>query len=265
MSDKDENENNKDPVDLVAFEAKIRSEMSTEFDVEKQKIIDNRDEILGEKRAIQEQFKDIDPAQLQEFREIQKRAETDVNLKLASEGKMDELTQRLTQGQRAAWDEKTTEYETQLTTKNGILEGLEAEIASLKQTNTNMSKSQYLKDLTSTDDSFKSEYFGHFSELYMRKMDIDGETGSIYALDDSGKRIVDTSGELETFQTYYNKQKVKDGLFWNGASGSGHAGAGDGEGGKPFNQMTSADKTALRTEMGEAKYAQYLVAQLKTN
>ena len=199
------------------LEAKLRSEISAEIsasltaehEAEIKKIVGNRDEILGEKRALQEQYKDIDPAKLQEFRDLQKKAETDDLLRLASEGKMDELSNRLTQSQRDAWDEKSQEYETRLTEKTGLLEGLEEEVASLKQTNTNMSKTQYLKELTSTDDAFKADYFSHFTKLYMDRLDIDTETGSVYALDERGKRIVDTSGDLETFKSFYNKQKSK--------------------------------------------------------
>lgn len=248
-------------INVEEIEAKVRAQLQSEFEEEKAKIIHNRDEILAEKKELQDRFKGVDPDKLAQFQEFQSKIEKDELLRLASEGKVDQLSEQIMSGQRAAWDEQVSEYETRLEASSGKIGELENMVNELRSQNVNMQKNQYLKELTSTDETFKSDYFGHFVKLYSDRMDIDEKTGNVYALDDRGKRMVDANGELESFNSFYNRQKIKDGLFWTAGSGSGQLSGGDGEGRKPLSQMTLAEKSELRKEMGDKAYFEMVAKQ----
>ena len=249
MSEQQENQPQNNPVDVAAIEARLRSEL----EAEKAKILANRDQILEEKRQLEQRFKGFDEDKYAKFQEFQQRVEKDEMLKLASEGQFDEITAKLMSGQINAWKEKENEWDERLTNAQKHAEEKEQESKALHDKLLATLKKQYLKDITISDDSFKKENFAEFAELYASRVEIDEETGAAFALD-NGKRMFDTEGNPVLFNDFYAKQKVKSGLFWNGGSGSGYKGGQGGQSVLDIGSMSPADSAALRKEIGDDEY-----------
>ena len=174
-------------------------------------------ELLGK---LQE-FKGFDKEQFTQFQEFQKRVEKDEMLKLAAEGNFEELSHKLMSSQQKAWNETQSEYEERLEAAQKQAQEFQSEAERLDSEYKNLQKRQYLKDLATGDDSFKSDYFSDFFELQSRRAEIDPEFGQVFALEDDGKRQIDADGNFVKFEDYYSKLKMKHGLFWNAGSGSG--------------------------------------------
>lgn len=228
MSETQENQS----VDENAIREKVQSELEAkyrqQFEEEKQKIIGNRDQILEEKRQLEQRFKGIDPDKLQQFEQYRKRVEADEELQLIEQGKIDDVVRRRMEGREKAWNETQAEYEERLKAAQSQASEYEKRASELENKAKEMLKRQYFKDLTSEDDSFKKDYFGDFFALQSKFADVDESTGTVYALDENGKRRVDTDGNFVKFEDYYAKLKVNHGLFWNGGQGSGMKGNGQG-------------------------------------
>jgi hypothetical protein len=96
----------------------------------------NRDEILGEKKALQAKFdeqaalwKDLDP---EAVRNIMGRLENDEETKLLAEGKMDEVIERRTERLKADHATQITNLETKLTEAVGNYDGAKSTVKELK-------------------------------------------------------------------------------------------------------------------------------------
>lgn len=209
-------------------------------------------------------YKGFDKIQMEGYRNYLKELENNEEMRLISEGKHDEVIQRRMAGREKAWTETQAEYEQRLTASQEKADSFSAELDSLKQKNIDMQKRQYFKDLTLGDDSFKKDYFGDFFELQSKFADIDESTGAVYALDEQGKRRVDTDGNLVKFDDYYSKLKVTKGLFWNTGSGSGVPGGSGGDmlGGDP-SKWSQEQKHAYIQKNGREAYAKMLGASKK--
>jgi len=258
MAEQQENQPQNNPVDVAAIEARLRSEL----EAEKAKILANRDQILEEKRQLEQRFKGFDEDKYAKFQEFQQRVEQDEMLKMASEGRLDELSSKLMSGQINAWKEKETEWDERLNSAQKYAEEKEQESRSLHDKLLATLKKQYLKDITISDDSFKKENFAEFAELYASRVEIDEETGAAFALD-NGKRMFDTEGNPVLFSDFYAKQKVKSGLFWNGGSGSGYKGGQGGDVAGNVAGWSRQQKLDYIEEHGQKAYSELLLKQAK--
>lgn len=217
-------------------------------------LVKKKDELLGKLQN----YKGLTDEELANFRQFEKQKSENEIVNLFAEGKTEEAINKIMSGQRQAWDDSRAEYEERIEAAQKQAAEYNSQLEELQEKNIGMQKRQYLKELTAGDDSFKSEHFGHFYDLYSQKADIDETTGKVYAKDAEGKRLVDASGDFVEFKEFYSKQKISDGLFWNGGSGSGYKG-GDGNGGAgDISKMSAVERAALRKELGDQKYIELL-------
>lgn len=212
-------------------------------------------ELLGK---LQE-FKGFDKDKYAQYEEFQRRVEKDEMLKLAADGHFEELSNKLMSSQQKAWNETQSEYEERLANAQKQAEEFQAKAEQLDSEYKTLQKRQYFKDLTAGDDSFKGDYFSDFFELQSRRAEIDPESGEVFALEDDGKRQIDTDGNFVKFEDYYTKLKQKHGLFWNGGSGSGQKGGkgGDAMGSDPA-KWTHEQKLDFMAQNGRQAYAELL-------
>ena len=242
-------------------ESEIRTSLQSQFEEEKTKILGNRDQILEEKRALEQKFKGFDEDKFKGYQDYLKRLETDEEMRLLNEGKIDDVIERRVSGMKKAWNETQAEYEERIKTYQHNADELSGELEATRNKLLDVTKRTYLKDLVGDDDSFRKEYFSDFVDLYGKRVQIDEQSGKVYALDVDGKKMVGPDGEHVSFKDFYTKQKVDHGLFWTGGSGSGYKGQGGQEGAKKFKDMDWREKNALRKEMGDAKYEQFVREQ----
>ncbi len=125
-------------------------------------LVSKKDELLGK---LQE-YKGVSLEDIQGFKKLQQKAESDETMRLIAEGKTEEAVARLTAKQREAWDGQYKTLEEQLKASQTNSQELESKLEEMHGRNTSLQKRQYFKDLVSGDDSFKSEYFGDFYDLY---------------------------------------------------------------------------------------------------
>ena len=248
-------------VDVSAIEAQVRAKIQQEFEAEKEKILGNRDQILQEKKELEARYKGFDQEEFDQFRQFQERKQKDEMLALAADGKFEELSHKLMSAREKAWNETQQEYEDRLKSAQTKAEEFESMVKSLEQKNLDMKKRQYFKDLTGSDESFKSDYFSDFFALQAGRADIDEDAGAVYALDENGKRMIDTDGNFVKFEDHYNKLKIRHGLFWNVGSGSGHKGGpgGDALGTDP-SKWSNSQKIEFISENGREAYAKLLAS-----
>lgn len=252
-------ENNSPSVDEIRaqVEKEVAARYQSQFEEEKTKIIGNRDQILAEKKAIEEKFKNFDEDKYKGYQDYLKRMETDEELKLLSEGKIEDVLNKRLSGREKAWNETQAEYENRLKASQTEKETLANELEGLKKQNYDMTVRNFLKDLVAKDDSFNDPYFDEFKAIYGPKVDVDLESGKVYALGQDGKRIIDTNGDFVPFDKFYAKQKVDSGLFWKGGAGSGIRGQGsngDMLGGDPT-KWTSEQRNEFITQHGYKAYS----------
>lgn len=244
------------------IEARVRAEYQGKLQAledEKTKILGNKDQILAEKKELEGRYKSFDDEKMQGYQNYLKELETNEEMRLISEGKHDEVIQRRMAGREKAWNETQAEYEDRLKAAQGKADEYSTMLEEANAKNVGMQKRQYLKDLTSGDDSFKGDYFGDFYDLYSKRVDIDESTGAMFALGEDNKRMVDTSGDFVKFDEFYAKQKVNHGLFWNGGNGSGVKG-GPGQdilGGDPF-KWNKEQKREFVAQNGRQAYSDLL-------
>lgn len=243
------------------IEARVRAKIEAEFAEEKARLVGHNEKLVEEKREVEQKYKGIDSEKMESYQNYLKELENNEEMRLISEGKHDEVIQRRMAGREKAWQETQAEYEGRLKASQEKAEGFASDLESLKQKNIDMQKRQYFKDLTLGDDSFKKDYFGDFFELQSKFADIDESTGAVYALDEQGKRRVDTGGNLVKFDEYYSKLKVTKGLFWNTGSGSGVRSGSGAEPSVPFKKMDMAQRSELRKQLGDKKYAEFVKEQ----
>lgn len=245
--------------------AKIESEYKAKFEEEKTKILNNKDEILNEYKSFKEKYKDLGDEDIELARKLKEQAKQDKLAEYIANGNVQEATNMLMKGQREEWNKELENYENRINAVQGENKTLQEQLESLDEKNVTMQRNQYLKDLVSTDDSFKREYLGDFIELYGKRADIDTSTGKVYAKGDDGNRLVDPhTGENVMFSEYYAKQKVNHGLFWNGGNGTGIHGTGaGGDSTKKFKDMDARERNELRKELGDSKYEQFVREQRK--
>jgi hypothetical protein len=244
---------------IAEIEAQVRAKLASEFEAEKEKIVSNRDQILAEKKELESKFKGLDADKIDSYHNYLKELENNEEMRLISEGKHDEVIQRRMAGREKAWNETQAEYEERLKASQSQAEELSSKLEELHNKNLGMQKRQYLKELVSGDESFKSEHFSHFYDLYSRKADIEEDTGKVFALGDDGKRIVDTDGNFIEFKEFYAKQKVSDGLFWSGGAGSGYRGGAGGDVmSNDVSKWTKQQKIDFINENGQPAYNELL-------
>lgn len=195
-------------------------------------LVNKRDELLGTNRKLKDQLEkyksligDADDetiqAQLEQARTLHQKMQEDKILAMAANGDVEGLREVLTKQQRQAWEQETGEVKRQFEEAQTYAQKLEQEKQEYASKLSEVQKRQYLKELTSEDDSFRKDYFSDFFSLYANKFQIEESTGTAYALE-NGEKLVDAQGNFVKFEDYYAKQKVNHGLFWNGGSGSGY-------------------------------------------
>ena len=217
-------------------------------------------EVIGKNKDLAEKIKQydgIDPADLDNLRRLSQAKEHDEIVNLVVSGNIEEAKARMTEGAVDPWRQKTEELSNQFQLAQESLSEREKKIKEYEGKVESMQKKQFLRELTSSDDSFKHEHFDDFYELNKNKMTID-ENGNVLAVKD-GKPVFDTEGRKVSFEDYYNKQKVGSGLFWQGGQGSSAKGMAGKEGfsGDPT-AWTAEQKHAYITENGVAEYAKLI-------
>lgn len=261
-----EENNGAQSVDEAAIRAKLEKELSakfesqyrSQFEAERDKILANKEEILGEYKAFKDQYKGVTPESIQAAKAFEEQKAKDEMTALLAEGRIEEATQRLMRSQLEEWNREREQFDERVGTVQKERDTLSEKLAELEQKNLDMTRRSYLKDLVGSDDSFRKEYFGDFVELYGKKVDVDKETNAMYVKDENGKRMIDANGDYLKFDEYYAKQKVNHGLFWSSGAGTGYNGKGGDGQGKRFKDMTPLEKNQLRKEMGDAKYEAFV-------
>lgn len=216
--------------------------------------VNNKDKIVSETEA----------GELTEMRRIRAAKDNDEFVKLVMDGKTEEAKALASSGVSAAWKEKNDEVSTQFKlAQEKILEQTKLiEVGENKITD--MSKRTFLRELTSSDDSFKKDHFEDFFALNSSKMQMDQDTGAVYAIDSSGKTLMDTEGNKVTFADHYSKQKI-NGLFWQAGKGSnarGIEGDGSAAGADP-RQWTHEEQSKFIAEHGRQAYSTQLAKAIK--
>ena len=227
---------------------------------EKVKGLKDKNEELLNKYHKYQSLTDEDINRIQQDKE---RREKDEVYALLSEGKHDEAVAKLTAPRYEAWTSELNGAKEQLEAAQKTLQEREKALEEKQSALLERDKRDYLKGLTSEDDSFKKDYFGDFYQLQSSSIEIDPNTGAAYALKD-GKRVVDMEGNHVSFEQHYKKLKTEHGLFWSGGQGAGLRGNGSGEGftGNPRNWDHST-KMSFIAENGREAYAKLLSKQSK--
>ncbi len=217
-------------------------------------------ELLGKMAKYKEQINGIDPKDLEEMKRVKAAREHDEIVDMVLSGKSEQAKAKLTEGILMPWKEKYSALEEQFTTREQRIKELEGEFENTRQKLTETQKRQYLRELTAEDDSFKKDYFDDFFQLNASRIEIDEETGNVYAKDpQTGKAILDTDGGKVKYADFYQKQKVSNSLFWSGGEGSGAKGA-SGAAGLPKDpgKWTSEQKADFIRENGPEAFAKVL-------
>lgn len=204
-------------------------------------------------------YKDLSDEDISRIHQDRERREKDEIYALLSEGKHDEAVQKLTAPRYDAWNSELGSVKEQFEAAQNALAEREKELQAEREKGLMRDKQSYLKDLTGSDDSFKSQYFGDFFELQSKNIEIDPNTGAAYALKD-GKRMVDLEGNHVTFEQHYKKMKVDHGLYWSGGQGAGLRGSGSGGEGFTGDPLKWAHETKMAyiQENGREAYAKLL-------
>lgn len=248
-------------------ESQVRAmaeKMAEKIASERYKGYESPEEVQGLKRKNEELFEkyhkyqDLNDDDISQLKKDKERKEKDKIYALLSEGRHDEAIQELTAPRYDAWNAELSSIKEQFEAAQSSLSEREKELQAEREKGVVRDKRDFLKDLTSSDDSFKSQYFGDFFELQSKNIEIDPSTGAAYALKD-GKRMIDLDGNHVTFDQYYKKMKVEHGLYWNGGQGSGIKGGGSAEGftGNP-SSWKHETKMAYIQENGREAYAKLL-------
>lgn len=210
-------------------------------------------------------FKGVDEDDVAELARVKQAREHDEIVDMLLKGKTEEAKAKLTEGVVSPWKSKASELQQQFETAQNEIGNYKNQVSEYQEKVANMQKRQYLRELTGKDDSFKNDYFDDFYALNASKMDIDQETGNVYALDASGNAILDTEGNRVKYSDHYDKQKVSNGLFWNGGEGSGAKGrSGDGShlGADPM-KWTQDQKVEYIRQNGAAAFGELLAKAKK--
>lgn len=186
-------------------------------------------ELLSKIAKNKEKFSGLDESDLAELQRVKKAREHDQFVDMVLKGKTEEAKAMLTEGVINPWKQKTDDLTTQFNTAQEEINRYKGELEQATNKMTDMKKRQYLRELTSKDDSFKADHFDDFYMLNSSRIEIDHENGNVYALD-NGNPVLDTEGKRVSYSDFYDKQKVSSGLFWTGGSGSGAKGIGTGNG-----------------------------------
>lgn len=214
-------------------------------------------ELIGKLQKTKEKYNGLEENDVQELKRLKAAREHDKFVELVLAGKTQEAKALATEGAVNPFKEKLSEFEEQFTLAQTKIKEYESIVQEKESKLTNMQKRQYLRELTSSDDSFKRDYFDDFYQLNADKMAIDNETGKVYAVKD-GKVVLDTNGEKVEYAAYYDKQKATNGLFWQGGSGSGKKDAsGAYLGGDPL-KWTSAQRSEFIQANGAGAFAKLL-------
>jgi len=227
---------------------------------EKVKGLKDKNEELLTKYHKYQNLTDDDVQRIQQDKE---RREKDEIYALLSEGKHDEAVSKLTAPRYEAWTSELNGTKEQLEAAQKTLIEREKALEEKQGALLERDKKDYLKSLTSDDDSFRKDYFGDFYQLQSSSIEIDPSTGAAYALK-NGKRVVDMEGNHVTFEQHYRKLKTDHGLFWSAGQGAGLRGGGSGESftGNPKNWDHST-KMSYIAENGREAYAKLLSKQSK--
>ena len=222
-------------------------------------------ELLGKIVKNKEKYGDLNENDLSELVRVKSAREHDQFIDMIMNGKTAEAKALATEGAIAPWKEKVSDFEGQFSAAQSSISEKDKEIKDLHSKVTGMQKRQFLRELTSKDDSFKNDHFEDFYMLNQGKIDIDQDSGVVYALDSNGKSVLDTDGNKVAYSAFYDKQKVSNGLFWNGGSGSGAKGSGAGEGGlgNDPSKWTQEQKIDYIRENGPEKFGQMLSSAKK--
>lgn len=240
---------------------KAMQEQLSSLQEEKEKILQNKDSILAEKKELESKFKGVDEDAFSAFLEFNKQKKDNELLQMIQDGKIDAVRQRFTEDLTKDFNQERSTYEQQAHVLKEQVAEFESKLQAQMEDNLQMQKRSWMKELVGRDQSFVGdEYFDKFYRLYSPQMDIDKDSGKIYALGDTGSRMVDTrTGDLMDFETFYNKEKATSGLFWKGGSGTGVK---SGNGGGDFvgdpSKWSHSDKIAFINENGNAAYADAL-------
>ena len=221
-------------------------------------------ELLGKMAKNKEKYGNIDENDVAELIRVKAARENDNFVDMVLKGKTAEAKAILTEGVVAPWQQKVNDIQTQFETAQAEIGSYKTQVSEYDDKLSNMQKRQYLRELTGKDDSFKADHFDDFYSLNASKMQIDAETGNVYALKD-GKTILDTEGNKVTYADHYDKQKVSNGLFWNGGQGSSAKG-GTGDGGHlggDVSKWTPDQKNEYIRDKGPKAYGELYAASIK--
>lgn len=220
-------------------------------------------ELLGKLAKNKEKFANVDESDLAELVRVKSAREHDKFVDMVLKGNTEEAKATLTEGLVTPWKQKVDDIQAQFEAAQTEIGNYKSQVTENQTKISNMQKRQYLRELTGGDDSFKADHFDDFYMLNSNKMEIDAETGNVYALKD-GKAVLDTEGNRVTFSDAYEKQKVANGLFWNGGTGSGAKGtSGDGSHlGSDVTKWTSEQKNEFIRDKGPKAYGELYAAAL---
>ena len=220
-------------------------------------------ELLGKLAKNKEKYGSVDENDIAELIRVKAARKHDKFVDMVLKGNTEEAKASLTEGIVAPWEQKVSEITAQFEAATSEIGTYKSQINESNERVSSMQKRQYLRELTSKDDSFKADHFDDFYALNANKMQIDSESGNVYALKD-GKAVLDTEGNKVTYSDFYDKQKVSNGLFWDGGKGSGAKGSG-GDGshlGTDVGKWTDAQKQEFIKDKGPEAYGKLFASSL---
>lgn len=233
-----------------------------ELEAEKDRLLNFNETIKQEKKDVQSRYRDIDPAELEAFRQFREKAKEDRIAQLVANGQTDEARRIMAEDQAAAFEQKEKDYDERLIKMQNRAEELETQLNGQIEANITMQKRQYFDSLVRDDDSFHSQHFDTFVQVHSDMLEI-SDDGKFYALKPDGGRMVDQKGEYVTFEKYYLSEKSKPGsLFWKPGSGTGVVASNGLSFDKPYTAMSREEKVEFRkTFKSETAFMQELQRQ----
>jgi hypothetical protein len=209
------------PDDKKAFDEALSTALKESIEKETKALKDKNEEILGEKKKLQDQLKKFDGMDFDAVKKLQERMEKDEELRLLAEGRSDEVFNK-------RFERIRNDYDSQLekTTKERDEARLAAETATA-QAQRNVAEVHLRREAE------KAGVVGTaIDDVVRRGLDLFGieEDGSLLQRD-KDKKIVTIDGKNATPEAWLEKLKEQAPHFWPASTDATRGGGGGGGGG----------------------------------
>lgn len=263
---------NQPQIDVASVLSQVQ-ELSSKLDEvnqENERLKHHNEKVITEKREIKEKYSGLDEAKYKEYLAFQELRNKNEIVELAANGDIGELERRFTANQSEAFQRELMDRDEQISAFRAKNAEFESQIAEQEDRFTSLQKRQYLKDIVSSDASFKGnkpdanfDYFGQLEQIYSSQLHFDKTDGKAYAIGANGQHLYDANGEKVLFDTHIEREKAKGSPFFEGGSGTGIKSGPGGIPDVPISRMSPAEKTAYRKDVGEKEFMRVLTKQIQ--